>query len=176
MVLNIFVIRKVLIKWHWDEPINVIMHIYVEMSQGNLCIAILNKQKWRTRKQDSSCLGTSGREEDTRKGCRSDYGANTVYTCLWMEKWDLLKLFWQWGKRIGQNGEGVNSTMMYNKNFCECHIILPVQDNKKRRKEMTLRANFTQSEWLSLRKEKRANVDEDAGQKSNLNTLLVNAP
>jgi hypothetical protein len=28
-----------------DEPIRIIIHIYMEMSQGNSCIAILNKQK-----------------------------------------------------------------------------------------------------------------------------------
>jgi hypothetical protein len=30
------------------------------------------------------------------------YGANTVYTCMWMEKWYLLKIFQEW-ERIKEN-------------------------------------------------------------------------
>jgi hypothetical protein len=36
--------------------------------------------------------------------------------------------------RIKENDGGVNSTMIYGKNFCKCHSVLPAQqqyDNKK---------------------------------------------
>jgi hypothetical protein len=35
-----------------------------------------------------------GGEERVWEG---EYGGNTVYTCMKMEKWDLLKLFQEWG-------------------------------------------------------------------------------
>jgi hypothetical protein len=55
------------------------------------------------------------------------YGANTVYTCIEMEKSYLLKLFQEWGRNKG-NGEGVNSSMIYLiyfKNFYKSHIVPP---------------------------------------------------
>jgi hypothetical protein len=61
-----------------DEPTQIIIHIYMEMSHETPCIAMLNKQKclffqkWRTGRFNRSCLGigTCGTEEDIRKGCR----------------------------------------------------------------------------------------------------------
>jgi hypothetical protein len=35
-----------------------------------------------------------------------EYGTNTVYTCMQMEKWDLLKLFQEWEEGIAENGGG----------------------------------------------------------------------
>jgi hypothetical protein len=45
-----------------------------------------------------------------------------------MEKCDMLKLFQEWGegRMKKKNNEGVNSTMIYYKNFCKCHNISPV--------------------------------------------------
>jgi hypothetical protein len=39
-----------------------------------------------------------------------------------------MKLFQKWGKREKENGGGVNSTMIYCKNFYKCH---PQYNNKK---------------------------------------------
>jgi hypothetical protein len=72
------------------------------------CVAILNKQKcgfffiYKIKgEQNRSCL--VGWYQWERKGggekvWEYEYGANTVYTCLQMEKWDLLILFQEWGK------------------------------------------------------------------------------
>jgi hypothetical protein len=35
-----------------------------------------------------------------------DYGANTVYTCMLMEKWCLLKLFQEWGEDKIKDSDG----------------------------------------------------------------------
>jgi hypothetical protein len=37
-----------------------------------------------------------------------------------------LKLFWQRGW-VKENDRGVNSSMIYYKNFCKCHNVPPVQ-------------------------------------------------
>jgi hypothetical protein len=60
---------------------------------------------------------------------KSEYGGNIMYACMKTEKWNLLKLFQEWGKgdKGGWWGVGVNSTMIYCKNFCKCHNISPVQ-------------------------------------------------
>jgi hypothetical protein len=45
----------------------------------------------------------------------------------------MLKLFQEWGYQgVKENDHGVNSTMIYCKNFCKCHNVPPVQqyDNK----------------------------------------------
>jgi hypothetical protein len=58
-----------------------------------------------------------------------EYGTNTVYTCMQMEKWDLLKLFQEWEGEI-KNDEGVNSIMIYLiycKNFWKHHNVHPAQ-------------------------------------------------
>jgi hypothetical protein len=39
-----------------------------------------------------------------RKGVGGEYGGNIVYSCMKMEKQDLLKLLQEWGKR-GNKGE-----------------------------------------------------------------------
>jgi hypothetical protein len=42
-------------------------------------------------------IGTNGRVEDVRKGCRRVNMVEIIYTYVWkMEKRDLLKLFWEW--------------------------------------------------------------------------------
>jgi hypothetical protein len=49
-------------------------------------------------------------------------------------KWDLLKLFQEWGEGIKENDGGVNSSMIYLtycKNFCKCHNI-PQHNNKNK--------------------------------------------
>jgi hypothetical protein len=96
-----------------DEPIQVIIHIYMEMSQGNsLCIYLKQTkmsfffflQNWK--RQNRSCLGvgTSGKGEDVGKGCRR---------LKMVEISCILKLFQEWGKgEIKENGRGVNSTMI----------------------------------------------------------------
>jgi hypothetical protein len=64
-----------------DEPIQVVILAYMEMSHETPCTAISNKQKCfvlfcfqkqRIGRQNRSCLGagTSGRRKDIRKGCR----------------------------------------------------------------------------------------------------------
>jgi hypothetical protein len=37
-------------------------------------------------------------------------------------------------KGIMENDRGVNSTMIYGKNFCKCHNILPVQQQQQQQK------------------------------------------
>jgi hypothetical protein len=45
-----------------------------------------------------------------------------------MEKWDMLKLFQEWGSsRLTENEGGVNSIMIKCKNICKCHNVLPIQ-------------------------------------------------
>jgi hypothetical protein len=67
-----------------EEPIGDIIHVYMEMSQGNsLCSCLKEAQKisfffffllqnWRTEGKTRPCLGigTSGMGEGIRKGCR----------------------------------------------------------------------------------------------------------
>jgi hypothetical protein len=49
-----------------------------------------------------------------------------------MEKWDLLKLFQEWGEGGKRRmKEGVNSTRIYCKNFYKCHNVPPVQQMEK---------------------------------------------
>jgi hypothetical protein len=50
-----------------------------------------------------------------------------VYSCMKMEKWDLLKLIQEWGRGIKESDGGVNSTKIYSKNFCKCHNVPPAQ-------------------------------------------------
>jgi hypothetical protein len=50
-----------------------------------------------------------------------------MFSCMKMEKWDLLKLFQEWRKGDKENDGGVNSSMIYCKNFCRCHNLPPVQ-------------------------------------------------
>jgi hypothetical protein len=63
----------------------------MEMSQGNSLYSYL-KQKClslslsfftKTEQEGRTGIGTSGREEDVRKGCRKmKTGENTMYTCM----------------------------------------------------------------------------------------------
>jgi hypothetical protein len=57
-------------------------------------------QNQRTRGQNRFCLGVlvpvGGRGE--KMVTEGEYGANTVYTCMQMEKWYLLKLFQEYGE------------------------------------------------------------------------------
>jgi hypothetical protein len=39
----------------------------------------------------------------------------------------MLKLFQEWGEGIKENDEGVNSTMIYCKNFCNYLSVPPIQ-------------------------------------------------
>jgi hypothetical protein len=56
-----------------------------------------------------------------------------------VEKWYLLKLFQEWeGKGVKENGRGVNSSMIYCKNFYKCHSVPPPSTtikNKRKKKE-----------------------------------------
>jgi hypothetical protein len=42
-----------------------------------------------------------------------------MHSCMKMEKWDLVKLFQEWGRRIKENDGGGEFN---NKNFCKCHV------------------------------------------------------
>jgi hypothetical protein len=46
--------------------------------------------------------------------------------CMKMEKSDMLKLFQDGGRGIKENDGGVNSIMIYCKNFSKCHSVPPV--------------------------------------------------
>jgi hypothetical protein len=64
-----------------------------------------------------------------------------------MEKWDLLKLFQEWGR--GDQGEWWRGKFDYDifKNFCKCHNGPPVQqydDNKKKKKAEEIMTEFVQ--------------------------------
>jgi hypothetical protein len=55
-----------------------------------------------------------------------------------------LKLFQEWGGRVKENDEGVNSSMIYSiycKNFCGCHNVpspnTTVKKKKKKKKKKT---------------------------------------
>jgi hypothetical protein len=102
-----------------------------------LHIAILNKQKClfffsktENRKQSRSCLRGwyQWEGEDIKKRCRRVSMVQILCThiCKW-KKWDLLKLFQEQGL------EGVNSTMIYYKNFCKSQCT-PSTINNKRKK------------------------------------------
>jgi hypothetical protein len=66
--------------------------------------------------------------EDIRKGCRR---VNMVkYYALMYEnrKMRLVETVpGMGGAKINENDVGVNSTMIYCKNFCKCHDVPPVQ-------------------------------------------------
>jgi hypothetical protein len=50
-----------------------------------------------------------------------------------------LKVFQVWRKRgLRRMMEGVNSTMIYYKNFGKCHSVLPYNNNKKDKKKKRL--------------------------------------
>jgi hypothetical protein len=40
------------------------------------------------------------------KGVGGEYGRNIMYSCMKMEKWDLLKLLQEWGEGIKNDGGG----------------------------------------------------------------------
>jgi hypothetical protein len=63
-----------------------------------------------------------------------EHSANIVYTYMSMENWDLLKLFYEWGKEDKMNDGGVNSTIIYCMNFYKYHNVFPMYDKKKKRK------------------------------------------
>jgi hypothetical protein len=60
-----------------------------------------------------------------RKNVEGEYGGNTMYSCM---KWKMrpVETIPGMGER-GDKGEwmteGVNSTMIYYKNFCKCHNV-----------------------------------------------------
>jgi hypothetical protein len=59
-----------------------------------------------------------------RKGVGGEYGGNTMYSCMQMEKWGLLKLFQEWGRGLKENdGEGEFCC----NNLGKCHNVSPVQ-------------------------------------------------
>jgi hypothetical protein len=47
------------------------------------------------------------------RGLEGECGVNTVYTCMKMEKWYLLRLFQEWGRGMKETDGGVNSCMMF---------------------------------------------------------------
>jgi hypothetical protein len=52
----------------------------------------------------------------------SEYGGNMMYSCLKIEKWDLLKLFQELGEGgMKKNDGGENLTKIYCKHFYKCH-------------------------------------------------------
>jgi hypothetical protein len=79
-----------------DESIQVIIHIYIEMSQGNSLYSYLKQtiilfllQNWRSGWQNTSCggwfVGTIERVEDVGKGYKR---INTVLVlCTHVRKW-----------------------------------------------------------------------------------------
>jgi hypothetical protein len=54
-----------------------------------------------------------------------------MYSCMKMGKWDLLNMPGIGGEGIKENDGGnefnYDTTMIYCKNFCKCHNVLPVQ-------------------------------------------------
>jgi hypothetical protein len=54
-----------------------------------------------------------------------EYGGNTTYSCIKMEQWDLLKLFWQGGMR--KKDVWVNLSKTYCKKISKCHNVPPGQ-------------------------------------------------
>jgi hypothetical protein len=49
-----------------------------------------------------------------------------------MEKWDMLKIFQEWGERGIKKSDGVGE-FNYDiyKNFCKCHNVIQDNNNKK---------------------------------------------
>jgi hypothetical protein len=51
----------------------------------------------------------------------------------------------EWGTK--ENGGGVNSSMIYCKNFCKCHNVPPlsttIKKGKKKKKDITMRGTFS---------------------------------
>jgi hypothetical protein len=45
-------------------------------------------------------MGGEGYKERVEEG---EYGTNITYSCMKMEKWDLLKLFQEWRRGIKEN-------------------------------------------------------------------------
>jgi hypothetical protein len=74
---------------------------------------ILNKQKCHSFNKNKeqkgriglSGVGTSGRGKIERKGAGGEYGGNAMYTYE-NGKWDLLKLFQEWGRGEKENDGG----------------------------------------------------------------------
>jgi hypothetical protein len=100
------------------------MHIYMEMSQGNSLCSYLKQtkmssfQKQRTGRQNRPYLGvgTSGRGEDIRKGCRR---VNMVeYYALMYENGKMRPVETVPGMGgVKDSDGGVNPTLKYCKNF-----------------------------------------------------------
>jgi hypothetical protein len=68
-----------------DEPIPVIKHIYMEVSQGNSLCSYLKQKCLFSKTENRSCSGGWYQ-------CEVEY----YVSCTKMEKWDLLKLFQEW--------------------------------------------------------------------------------
>jgi hypothetical protein len=128
----------------------------MEMSQWSSLYSYLKKNKmslfpqkrW-TARQNISCLwiGISGRRENIRKGCKR---VNLVeILCTHVQKWKN-ETCWNYsrngGGEIKENDGGVNSTMIYCKNFCKCHNV-PQCSNKKDKKYRELLTNQWQ-DWF----------------------------
>jgi hypothetical protein len=90
-----------------DKPSGIIIHSYIELSQGNsLCtniyvklkyhafhhiLSLFSSTKWENRRKEQDCqcgrAGSSGRGEVLRKGCRRvNIMQQNVYTCKQMQK------------------------------------------------------------------------------------------
>jgi hypothetical protein len=70
--------------------------------------------------------GTSGLGEDIRKGYRR---VNMMQiSCIMYGNGKMRPVeTGEWGRGIKENDGGMNSNMIYCKNFCKCHNVLPVQ-------------------------------------------------
>jgi hypothetical protein len=62
-------------------------------------------------------VGTSGRGEDIRKGCRRVNMVEYYALVYANRKMRPVETFQEWGRMM----EGVNSIMINCKNFCKCH-------------------------------------------------------
>jgi hypothetical protein len=43
----------------------------------------------------------------------AEYGGNVTYSCMKMQKWDLLTLFQEWGKEIKENVQQLYSVRTF---------------------------------------------------------------
>jgi hypothetical protein len=68
-------------------------------------------------------VGGGGCKEREEEG---ECHGRIMYSCMEMEKRPVQTTPGM-GGRIKENDGGVNSTMIYYKNFCKCHNVLPVQ-------------------------------------------------
>jgi hypothetical protein len=68
-------------------------------------------------------VGGGGYKEKVKE---DECGGNLIYSCMNMEKWDMLKLFQEWGEKgIKEDDGGGEFNYDYCKNFCKCHNVPP---------------------------------------------------